>query len=67
MRTTLDLPEDLMHAAMKATKINTKTKVIIVALEDLIRKSKISELKKFKGRVNLDIDMDAVRGRKCRY
>ena len=63
MRTTLDLPEDLIDAAMKATQINTKTKVIITALEDLIRKSKISGLKKFKGKVDLDIDMNAVRGR----
>jgi Arc/MetJ family transcription regulator len=67
MRTTLDLPEDLINEAMKATHINTKTKVIITALEDLIRKSKISGLKKFKGKVNLDIDMNAVRERQCRY
>jgi len=52
---------------MKATKINTKTKVVITALEDLIRKSKISELKEFKGKVDLDIDMNIVRGRQCRY
>jgi len=67
MRTTLDLPKDLIDEAMKATHINTKTKVIIAALEDLIRKSKISELKEFKGKVDLDIDMDKIRGRKCRY
>jgi len=67
MRTTLDLPEDSINEAMKAAHINTKTKVIITALEDLIRKSKISRLKKFKGKVNLDIDMNAVRGRQCRY
>ena len=67
MRTTLDLPENLVSEAMKATQINTKTKVIITALEELIRKSKISELKKFKGKVDLDIDMNAVRGRQCRY
>ena len=63
MRTTLDLPEDLINEAMKATHINTKTKVIITALEDLIRKSKISGLKKFKGKIDLDIDMNALRGR----
>ncbi|MCD6184560.1 MAG: type II toxin-antitoxin system VapB family antitoxin [Deltaproteobacteria bacterium] len=67
MRTTLDLPEDLLDEAMQATRIQTKTKVIIIALEDLIRKTKISELKAFKGKVNLDIDLDAVRGRQCRY
>ncbi|MBW2609345.1 MAG: type II toxin-antitoxin system VapB family antitoxin [Deltaproteobacteria bacterium] len=63
MRTTLDLPEDLINDAMKATHIKTKTKVIITALEDLIRKSKIAELKEFKGKVDLDIDIDTIRGR----
>ena len=67
MRTTLDLPEHLLDEAMKTTNITTKTKVIITALEELIRKSKISGLKKFKGKVDLDIDIDAIRGRKCRY
>ena len=63
MRTTLDLPEDLLNEAMKATRIPTKTRVIITALEDLIRKSKISGLKKYKGRIDLDIDMNTIRGR----
>jgi len=67
MRTTLDLPKDLIDEAMKATKINTKTQLIITALEELIRKSKISGLKEFKGKVDLNIDMNAVRGRRCRY
>ena len=66
MRTTLDIPEDLMNAAMKATNINTKTKVIVTALEGLIRKSKISDLKKFKGKVDLDIDLNIIRDRQCR-
>jgi len=63
MRTTLDLPEDLLKEAMKAANIQTKTKVIITALEELIKKSKISELKTFKGNVDLDIDLDTLRGR----
>ena len=67
MRTTLDLPEDLINEAMKVSQINTKTKVIITALEEFVRKSKISELKNFKGKVDLDIDMNAIRGRQCRY
>ena len=66
MRTTLDLPEDLLIEAMTTTKIETKTKVIITALEELIRKVRISELKTFKGRVDLDINMDKLRGRECR-
>ncbi len=67
MRTTLDLPEDLLIEAMKATEIKTKTKVIITALEDLIRKSKISKIKQYKGTVDLDIDLNELRDRECRF
>ena len=67
MRTTLDLPEDLLNEAMRTTSIQTKTKVIITALEELIRKSKISELKTFKGKIDLNIDLNTIRGRQCRF
>lgn len=64
MRTTLDLPEELLLEAMQVTDIKTKTKVITVALEELVRKSKISALKKYKGKVDIDIDLDELRDRK---
>jgi Arc/MetJ family transcription regulator len=63
MRTTLDLSEDLLKEAMQATNIRTKTQVITVALEELVRKTKISALKEFKGKVDLDIDLDELRER----
>jgi len=64
MRTTLNLPENLLLEAMQATDTSTKTGVIILALQELVQKSKISGLKKFKGKVNLDIDLDVIRGRR---
>ncbi|MDA3787449.1 MAG: type II toxin-antitoxin system VapB family antitoxin [Desulfobacula sp.] len=67
MRTTLDLPENLLREAMKTTHIKTKTKVIITALEELIRKTQISNLKQFKGKIDLEVDMDQLRGRECRF
>lgn len=67
MRTTLDLPEKLMQEAMKVTHIKTKTKVITTALEELIRKNRIAGLKKFKGKVDLDIDLNKLRNRECKY
>ncbi len=67
MRTTLDLPEELVAEAMKVTDIKTKTKVIVTALEQLIKKTKISEIKKYKGQVDLGIDLDELRGRKCQF
>ncbi len=63
MRTTLDLPEHLLNEVMQVTHTRTKTAVIIMALEDLLRKSRISELKKYRGNINLDIDLDEIRDR----
>lgn len=63
MRTTLDLPEELLEKAMKVSKTNTKTKTIILALEELVRKSTISDLKNYKGTIDLEIDLDKLRDR----
>ena len=63
MRTTLDLPEKLLNDAMKITCTSTKTGVIVLALRELIRKSKINDLKKYRGKIDLDIDLDELRDR----
>ncbi len=63
MRTTLDLPEKLLQKAMNVTQTKTKTKVIILALQELIRKSTLIELKQFKGTIDLDIDLNKIRDR----
>ncbi|TXI26546.1 MAG: type II toxin-antitoxin system VapB family antitoxin [Nitrosomonas oligotropha] len=64
MRTTLDLPEQLLSEAMRVTQAETKTAVIVLALEELVRKAKIAELKQFKGKIGLDIDLDNIRARR---
>jgi len=64
MRTTLDLPEKLINEAMKLSHVKTKTAVITKALKELIRKEKISDIKDFKGKIDLNIDLDALRDRK---
>jgi hypothetical protein len=63
MRTTLDLPEKLLDEAMQVSHQQTKTAVIILALNELIRKSKISAIKEYKGKVNLDMDLNVIRDR----
>jgi Arc/MetJ family transcription regulator len=63
MRTTIDIPEELIAEAMKVTNITTKTDVIKEGLINLIRREKAKNIKKFKGAVNLDIDMDIIRKR----
>ena len=64
MRTTLNLPEKLLSEAMELTRTHTKTGVIILALQELIRKSKIADLKKYRGKIALDIDLDVLRNRR---
>jgi Arc/MetJ family transcription regulator len=40
MKTTLDLPDELMQEAMQLTDIKIKTEVIVLALQELIKKTK---------------------------
>ena len=63
MRTTLDLSDSLLEEAMALTKIRTKTEVITRALENLIQKEKLQQLKNYYGKIDLDIDLDVLRKR----
>lgn len=63
MRTTLDLPEKLLEEAKRITKEKTKTGVIILALKNIIQQNKIAEIKKFKGKIPLNINLDQLRER----
>ena len=63
MRTTLILPDNLINEAMRLTHIKTKTGLIKEALSNLIEKEQIKELKKYYGKVNLDIDLNILRKR----
>ncbi len=63
MRTTLDLPETLIDEAMALTHIQTKTDLIKTALINLIQKEKIKDIKKYYGKIDLDIDLNVLRNR----
>jgi Arc/MetJ family transcription regulator len=56
MRTTLDLPEDLLDEARAALGFKSKTDTIVLALRELVRRQRLEELKALMGRVRLDID-----------
>ncbi len=63
MRTSLDMPKSLLDEAMQLTRAKTKTALIILALEELVRKNKITELKQYKGKIDLDVNLDVLRER----
>jgi hypothetical protein len=63
MRTTLDIPENLLSEAMKVTQARTKTEVIKFALENIIRKNKLQKLKSYRGELEIEINLDVLRKR----
>ena len=44
MKTTLDLPEDLLREARELTSVRTKRGLVIQALRELIRRRRIERL-----------------------
>ena len=63
MRTTLNLPEQIITEGLKVTHLKNKTELITTAVRELIRKHKLATLKKFKGAVDLKINLDVLRNR----
>lgn len=63
MRTTLDLPQDLIEKAMAITHSKTKTQLIIMALENIVKQENYNKLIDYHGKIDLDIDLDLLRKR----
>lgn len=64
MRTTLDLPEELIKETMRLTGAKTKTEAIKMAMEELINHNKRMKLLELEGSIpDMDIDLDVLRGR----
>jgi Arc/MetJ family transcription regulator len=63
MRTTLDLPEELIEEARRILGFKSKTDTVVLSLKELIRRHRIEELKALAGKIELDIDIDASRRR----
>lgn len=63
MRTTLDIPEELIEEAQRLLGFKSKTDTVIVSLRDLVRRRRIDELKALMGSVRLDIDLPKSRRR----
>lgn len=66
MRTTLDLPEELLDEARRLLGFKSKTDTIVMSLRELIRRKKIENLKELAGKIELDIDIDRSRRRNVR-
>ena len=63
MRTTLDIPEDLIEEARALLGFKSKTDTVIVSLRELIRRKRVEELKELMGSISLEIDIPRSRRR----
>jgi Arc/MetJ family transcription regulator len=63
MRTTLDIPEDLLEEARSALGFKSKTDTVIVALRELVRRRRLDEIKELYGRLNVEVNLPRSRRR----
>lgn len=63
MRTTLDLPAELLDEAQRLLGFKSKTDTVVQSLRDLIRRKRIEELRELLGAVTLDVDVPRSRRR----
>lgn len=63
MRTTLDLPPELVDEARRLLGFKSKTDTVVLSLRELIRRKRIDELRELLGSVTLDVDVARSRRR----
>jgi hypothetical protein len=63
MRTTLIIPDKLMKDLMDETGETSKTVLVRRSLEEMLRKVRRENLKGLRGKIDLDIDLDALRSK----
>ena len=63
MRTTLDLPAELLDEARRLLGFKSKTDTIVLSLRELVRRRRVEELKTLLGSVRLDVDIPTSRRR----
>jgi len=61
MRTTMDLPKDLLEEAKKMCGTKTMTGTVILSLQKLIDSKKIERLRSLRGKLDLNVDLKRLR------
>ena len=64
IKTLIDLPDDLLNKVMKITKSKTKVEAIKKALTEVVDQDKRMKLMSYRGKIDLDLDLDILRDRK---
>jgi Arc/MetJ family transcription regulator len=64
MRTTLDLPEDLMEEAREMLGFKSKTDTVVHALRELVRRHRVDELRHLLGKDTIRVGVDLAASRR---
>jgi Arc/MetJ family transcription regulator len=64
MRTTLDIPDEILEEARRASGLRTKRETVISGLEELVRKGQREQLRRLAGKIHLRIDIPRSRRRR---
>ncbi len=56
MRSTLNIPDDLLSEVQKITGEKSRTKAIVAAMQEYIRQKKIKKLLALRGKIRIDYD-----------
>ena len=54
MRATLNIPDELLSGVQKITGEKSKTKAIVIAMQEFIRQKKIKELIALRGKIQIE-------------
>jgi len=63
MRTTLDLPVELIDEARDTLGYKSKTDTIVHALKEVVRRGKLDDLRALFGKVEFEVDPLTLRGK----
>lgn len=64
VRTTIDIPDELMERALRAGALRNKRDTVVAGLEELIRKADRDHLRRLAGKIDLDVDLRRARANK---
>ena len=64
MRTNIVIDDDLMADALKATGLRTKREAVEQGLKLLVRQNQQQSIRKLRGKLKWEGDLDELRGRK---
>jgi len=66
MRTTLELPGTLIEEARSALGFTSKTDTVVFALREVVRRSRLDDLKSLMGKIDFEFDPTALRKKERR-